>query len=397
VAVALLTGAQAAIFADLAYDTASATDSAGAAWRAKGSLAAERKSAARRCSGTTPGKDSPLADFEAGPGLSGQSGNFAMRETSGFGALFERKTHDGRELVVAFRGSQTAVDWISNFNAAMEPGPGGSIVHAGFNRVYQTISDELRSLIDAARPVAVHFVGHSLGGALATLAMADHGLETGGRACHLYTFGTPRIGGTALGSQLRRILTPRSVRRVYALADPIPMLPLLPFRHFAPGATGLVTGHAFIAAQAHDRVQYRNQMPSQGWPAPLPLAVTSDPAYWLGRAERAPAFSAAGYHALSLALRGIMAALNGISIGFAVGLTALDRLVDALQQTARLSRQMGEITLRFVKAALQLVGQTALRAAVTAADLTEALLRMVLEMLHQPVERAARSALAHAA
>ncbi len=41
----MLTGSQAAVFADLAYDTASSVNTASATWRAQGSLLANQKRA----------------------------------------------------------------------------------------------------------------------------------------------------------------------------------------------------------------------------------------------------------------------------------------------------------------------------------------------------------------
>ncbi|WP_425071318.1 lipase family protein [Sagittula sp. S175] len=380
----LLTASQAATFADLAYDTAASGDTASTTWRAKASLAALQKN------GPTP---ADMSDFTTLSGFTGASGAFGLRDVTGFGAAFERKSSK-RELIIAFRGTVSAFDWVSNFNIGMEPGPGGAIVHSGFNRVYNALQDELYALIAKANPEILHFVGHSLGGSMATLAMADFGLSANGRTCHLYTFGTPRIGGFALNSQLRSVLTPSSVRRVYSVSDPVPMIPLLPFQHFTAGATGLDFGFALITPKAHDRITYRNRMPADGWPPITPLAVKSDPAYWLGMAERAQGFSTMGYHALSMALAGIMSMLNIGGLALSGGITVLDRLAEALVNAAHIARNMAEMTLRFVKAALRLVNRAAIGAAVTTADLTQDFLRLVLDMLIAPIQRAARQALA---
>jgi len=389
----MLTGAQAAILADLAYDTASASDAQEATWRAKGSLAAAQKKAAQRAKAKGFCESNPLDGFKTDTGFTGKSGGFFLKETSGFGATFEREGLSGKELIVAFRGSQTKFDWVSNANTGMEAGPGGSIVHAGFNRMYNSVQDAVHEAVDRSGAKVLHFVGHSLGGAMATLAMADYGLRDTGAACQLYTFGTPRVGGYGFNSQLRRILTLQTVRRVYSVSDPVPMLPLAPFSHFTTGATGLNMGYSYITARAHDRIQYRNQMPAHGWPAPLPLAVKSDPDYWLGMAEKASGFSALGYHALSMALRGIMLVLNQAGFGLSVGTTILDQLVDAMYQAALLTKKIAETTLRFIQAALRLVGRGAMGAAATLADITRSFLRLVFDLLRRPVESAAQMAI----
>lgn len=380
----LLTAAQAATFADLAYDTASACDSQRTTWQAQASLSAAQKRAP---------SPADMSDFTTRAGFTGQSGSFGLREVSGFGAAFERRSK-AREIVVAFRGTVSAADWVSNINVGMEAGPGGAIVHAGFNRVYKGLQDELYELIAKANPEVLHFVGHSLGGCMATLAMADFGLNANGRTCHLYTFGTPRIGGFALSSQLRSVLTPSTVRRVYSVSDPVPMLPLLPFQHFQTGATGIDFGFALITPKAHDRIQYRNRMPAEGWPPVTPLAVRSDPAYWLALAERERGLSALGYRALSRALAGIMGMLNLAGFALSAGVTVLDQLVEAIAQAAHIARRMGELVLRWVQVALTMTGRATTASAVTLADLTADFLRMVLDLLMTPVKRSATLAVA---
>ena len=76
-------------------------------------------------------------------------------------------------------------------------------------------------------------VGHSLGGAIATLAAAD--LKKRGTPADLYTYGAPRIGGTATSN----FITNQglgSISRVTHLNDPVPRLPpvALGFAHISP-------------------------------------------------------------------------------------------------------------------------------------------------------------------
>ncbi len=70
-----------------------------------------------------------------------------------------------------------------------------TFVHAGFHQAFQTIESDLDALIQRAlsdqRPV--WFCGHSLGGALATLAAHKYR----DRAQGLYTFGSPRVGNAS--------------------------------------------------------------------------------------------------------------------------------------------------------------------------------------------------------
>lgn len=91
------------------------------------------------------------------------------------------------DIVVSFRGSGTLQDWISNaqFADAVDwQFDDGTIipnsVHKGFLCAYQSVEaalkTELESAIDELDEVAdvrVYFTGHSLGGALATIAALD--------------------------------------------------------------------------------------------------------------------------------------------------------------------------------------------------------------------------------
>jgi pimeloyl-ACP methyl ester carboxylesterase len=77
----------------------------------------------------------------------------------------------------------------------------GGKVHAGFLQAFTEISDRLDEIIQAKRPEQrLWLTGHSLGGALATLAAAH--LEPGA-VQGLYTFGCPRVGDAAFAAALQ--------------------------------------------------------------------------------------------------------------------------------------------------------------------------------------------------
>ena len=115
--------------------------------------------------------------------------------------------------LVCFRGSQQAMDWVTNVQAwptSYPIGPSGTQVHAGF---YNAWVGARKPLMHALREVGVtkmqisaqpndseplkecHPVligGHSLGGALATLAGLDLVMEHY-PVLGIYTFGQPRV------------------------------------------------------------------------------------------------------------------------------------------------------------------------------------------------------------
>jgi alpha-beta hydrolase superfamily lysophospholipase len=69
----------------------------------------------------------------------------------------------------------------------------------------------------------ISVVGHSLGGAIASLAAAS--LRNSGLPAALYNFGSPRIGGSKISSYITN--QPGGNFRVTHWNDPVPKLPLL--------------------------------------------------------------------------------------------------------------------------------------------------------------------------
>lgn len=97
--------------------------------------------------------------------------------------------------IVAFRGTEpTLADWLSDIQIHLTGGPLGR-VHEGFasalNHVWLDVFQALDDLRSSER--TVWLTGHSLGAALATLAVAKL-IERGEPVDGLYTYGSPRCG-----------------------------------------------------------------------------------------------------------------------------------------------------------------------------------------------------------
>ena len=114
--------------------------------------------------------------------------------------------HNDDTAVLVFRGTEPhslprfLKDLRTDLDVALVPWPGGGAVHQGFRHaldlVWDLVGDRLRALAATPRRT-LWFAGHSLGGALALLAVARFLAENPAVAparCRVYTFGAPRVG-----------------------------------------------------------------------------------------------------------------------------------------------------------------------------------------------------------
>lgn len=98
---------------------------------------------------------------------------------------------------VVFRGSDDVRAWMTNLDALPEPWRGGGRSHRGFAAALDTAWPMIGPLVGrTSRPLVM--TGHSLGGALATLAASLR------PEAELITFGSPRVGDAAFADTMAR-------------------------------------------------------------------------------------------------------------------------------------------------------------------------------------------------
>ena len=99
-------------------------------------------------------------------------------------------------LVLSFRGTEATSmkDIKSDLKATTMLCSSGGKIHTGFSEAFDVVKQEIKSKLNdpqyAAKPL--YITGHSLGGALATVAAKKLHHSAGTAAC--YTFGAPRVG-----------------------------------------------------------------------------------------------------------------------------------------------------------------------------------------------------------
>ncbi|MGZ7440192.1 lipase family protein [Paenibacillus sp. TH7-28] len=101
------------------------------------------------------------------------------------------------EIVIAFRGTSSATNWIADAIASQKTCryiKEGGLTHRGFTGIYASARKQvLSALRRLPQDKTLYVTGHSLGAALATLCAVDIAANT---ACTpiLFTFASPRVG-----------------------------------------------------------------------------------------------------------------------------------------------------------------------------------------------------------
>lgn len=144
-----------------------------------------------------------------------------------FGFIAQRQLENGAfGIFVVFRGTRKEAEWISDFQNGQVPflwDEGLGWVGRGFNKIYTrpdaahpellispvehpSISDVVLNTVSACPPGSQVFVtGHSLGGALATLATLHVKTATTFKQPVLYTFASPRVGDPTFANHFKSL------------------------------------------------------------------------------------------------------------------------------------------------------------------------------------------------
>lgn len=125
---------------------------------------------------------------------------------------------DDDKIILSFRGTEPdrLEDWIADARIRKTGGPCGD-VHRGFSRALNSVWEDVEEALEDSRDKhqCVWIAGHSLGAALATLAVArlkfrEQPITVSG----LYTYGQPRTGSERFADNFNQALRGRSHRIV---------------------------------------------------------------------------------------------------------------------------------------------------------------------------------------
>jgi hypothetical protein len=123
-------------------------------------------------------------------------------------------------VFVIFRGTTKAIEYVSNAMFLTTPTEDYTEgrAHAGIWNTFKASRDEIHQIISdmggAEKPVV--FAGHSRGAAFSTL-QAAYFSEQGGDVASIYSFAQPRLGNSALATNLDSLIGDRYYRMKYEL------------------------------------------------------------------------------------------------------------------------------------------------------------------------------------
>ena len=157
-----------------------------------------------------------------------------LTDVTGFVAV----DHTNGFIIVSFRGSRSLDNWLTNLNFDLSNTDicASCTAHRGFWNSWVDARSTVLPTVKAAYAqyptYKISVTGHSLGGAIAPFAAAQ--LRNEGLSVALYTFGSPRVGGSRISSYISN--QSGGNYRVTHWNDPVPKLPLIAMRyvHISP-------------------------------------------------------------------------------------------------------------------------------------------------------------------
>jgi len=142
-----------------------------------------------------------------------QSFTELITDTQGFIARDDIR----KELVVAFRGSQQVANVFTDAEIMLVPfespgvnDPGGAYVHMGFLAAYNSVADNVLSVVEKQLEIhpgySIVSTGHSLGAAIASISGLSLKANFPNATVKMYTFGQPRTGNFGYATLVEEII-----------------------------------------------------------------------------------------------------------------------------------------------------------------------------------------------
>lgn len=331
-------------------------------------------------------------DFSNLDVLNSKTGAF-LKVKSGFATIAPGKSPSTQgEYLVTIRGTDLKSDWLTDGNCGLQNSTTGKWVHAGFNRVFDELQPQIQNYFSGKNPSVIHCVGHSLGGALASLT-ADWVVTENIAKAKLYTFGCPRVGFKPFADRLTQQVGNNNIFRVHHNNDFVSLVPIWPFVHVPqPGTTACLENHGFGTFGAHKMTNYNKSLKGyasqeNAWTslrakAPVP-STKREIETWLSL-DTASILCSRTLGLISEAVEYILkaAGVTAMVVGI-VGLTILDKLSMALELAWKASKEIAGWVEYLIRKILQLTGTVV----AVGTKITAVFIRWVFNLLFAAVAR----------
>lgn len=330
-------------------------------------------------------------DMEESTMVSGNTGAFMVVKKPHIMAFMGmgKGEYEGQAFV-AVKGTASLYDALTDLNVGVHLSHTGFHVHQGFYYAFDSILDELKTFIGGLEGVnVVHCIGHSLGGAIATLAADWIRFIASVPTVKLYTFGSPRVGLEGFSAKSTSRLLAKNIHRVYHRTDPVTMAPTWPYYHIPNNNLGCLIDSPVTAKpwEYHLMKHYINSAKKAGnWKAiennrpkgHLDAAVER----WL-KSDGVLTLTVNTMDLLDAALLYVIKKvtnLAGISLITAASgtLTLLDRMAMFMAKAVKISSDLSLWVYRLVKKMASVVGVVVKEGV----DLTVTFIRHVFIKLH---------------
>jgi len=316
------------------------------------------------------------------------TGAFVFKSTTGFGVIAMGKGDYEKEAILAIRGTASAHDWVSDGNCGISFSSSGKVIHPGFNRVFTEIEPNLNNFFKKNKPERVHCVGHSLGGALASISaewLAHYNIAKSS----LYTFGSPRVGFSPFASGLTQAVEEENIFRVHHHNDIVSLIPLWPFVHAPmPGDSYCLLNKPYNPVSAHYKDSYQASIKGHSdWSDLKSGVVFSDTESlilsWLTGDKSMP-LSTYTLRMISSAIMYVLKAAGILVQGILIvpGMTILDQLSFALERAWKTSKEIASYVVSLLKKIYTTVTGKVFS---FVGDVTLSLVRMILGLLTRAI------------
>lgn len=332
-------------------------------------------------------------------------GPWFIKCRTGFGFTLIGKGRYTGEAFILFRGTQYLADWLTNLNVGVSRGASGQPVHDGFNLTFKTMEPKLKEFMGTLvkhKITQIHCIGHSLGGALATIC-ADWIRSSYKIKPYLYTFGSPRVGLIGFAYCCTTNIGAERIFRAYHKTDIVPCIPSWPFIHTPNSGTDYYLPSPGIVPWStyHGMDKYVESVSGKNWPTVAALKTErkteSGVVQWL-KSSSPTGLTITALEWLNDALVYVLKkCLNGaawaISNDMGNSFTLMDQLAYVLKKGIDISENVSSLILHLIRKIMEILG---MRRVLKTTDLSREFIRNIFLRLQAKANDYARAALSDA-